>query len=237
MVHFAEWAKYGTLNDYFGLGVEALNIKFYFFNIIYTLAVIQRVYPSWRHNDLHLKNILVQKVNPATISYKFGRNNFVIPAIDASARFWDYDLSNCDEVKNAAILGYRNVYLGDETNDLYCPQFDLSTLFPSINARKFFAAGSDTDTFINMWVKFLDPEFKDADGQVHKVIGLIGILIAAQRNLDKIYTSYRNKDAVLTRISLDQLTPEFILLNDYYFNEFRRTDMTGIRADEYYHYP
>ena len=38
------------------------------FQIIYTLATIQRRFPSFRHNDLHLSNVLVQNLDTGTLT-------------------------------------------------------------------------------------------------------------------------------------------------------------------------
>ena len=61
--------------------------------------------------------------------------------------------------------------------------------------------------------------------------------VAAQRDLSLIKMKYKNRTGQLTEVSLDKLTPEFILRNDYYFNSLRRNNVTGITADEFYHYP
>ena len=207
LVYFAEWAKYGTLKDYLKLKIGALNVKILLFQIIYTMAVIQRVYPSWKHNDFHRENILIQKIENPIVHYQFERNNFIIPTIDASAMFWDYDHARSNEVKNS---GWVNRGSDNQIDDLI-------ELFISIQTGRFLL-DSDTNIFINTLTR---PEYITDPGET----------------LAKIYFRYRNKEAVLTRISLDQFTPEFILLNDYYFNEFRRISMTGITTGEFYHYP
>ena len=62
------------------------------FQLIYTYAIILDKYPSFRHNDLSVPNLLVQEINTQVLatrslpitspySYKFNDNNFVIPFI------------------------------------------------------------------------------------------------------------------------------------------------------------
>lgn len=61
----SEWAYKGDLHEYIRKTVKKKKdtrfLKIILFQIIYTLAVIQQEYPSFRHNDLKLNNILVQK--------------------------------------------------------------------------------------------------------------------------------------------------------------------------------
>ena len=140
LVYFAEWAEYGTLDDYFKLKKPSpTQFKALLFQVIYTLAVIQNAYPTWRHNDLHCENVLVQKVKKANIHYSFKGNNFIVPAMDTSIRFCDFDLADCDEIQNVKVrddierkkpddqdVEYQKDY---GISEIFCPQYDLVKLF------------------------------------------------------------------------------------------------------------
>ena len=100
LIYFAEWAEYGTLEKLLINRVfEACKVKILLFQTIYTLAVIQREYPSWRHNDFHPGNLLIQKVEMANMRYQFIGNNFMLPETDMSIKFWDYDIADAAKLK------------------------------------------------------------------------------------------------------------------------------------------
>ena len=63
----SEWCTYGNLKHYLAKQSNVFRDNpiywnILFFQIVLTLNIIQSVYPNFRHNDLHLKNILVQKI-------------------------------------------------------------------------------------------------------------------------------------------------------------------------------
>ena len=95
----SEWANSGDLLDYFRASINQMTTKSWriiFFQIISVLAVIQKKYPSFRHNDLKANNILLQKIsikdNPL-FKYKINNKEFYVPNIGFQIKIWDFDFA------------------------------------------------------------------------------------------------------------------------------------------------
>ena len=119
-VLMSEWCIYGTLKDF--LKQQNVNkirkfLPIIIFQLIYTLMVIQEKFPSFRHNDLHLGNILVDIVNKESkmvyqVNYKNKKYNFVIPSYGFQIRIWDFDFSCIDGLINNLKIN-NNQYLSN----------------------------------------------------------------------------------------------------------------------------
>lgn len=81
--------------------MTTFQLKALLFQVIYTLAAIQHLMPSFRHNDLHASNVLVQtfdgdqvlKSMPnACVEYEFRGTKFYIPVHKCAMRalLWDF---------------------------------------------------------------------------------------------------------------------------------------------------
>ena len=99
-VLISEWANGGDLLDYIKENYKTMKVKEWrviFFQILSVLAVIQKKYPSFRHNDLKPNNILVQvsEVNNKTLKFRYVINGheYYIPNIGAQIKLWDFDFS------------------------------------------------------------------------------------------------------------------------------------------------
>ena len=94
----SEWANSGDLLDYLRKNYKNMTLldwKVIFFQIISTLAVIQRKFPSFRHNDLKANNILlhtISRTNPK-FTYTVLKKKYVIPNIGLFVKLWDYDFA------------------------------------------------------------------------------------------------------------------------------------------------
>ena len=264
LIYFAEWAGHGSLFHILEMGPDPLYIKLVLFQIIYTLAVIQNEYPSWRHNDFLCQNILLQKhkmVVGNKINYQFKGNNFLVPAGDASVRFWDFDFSDCDEVKNDKVRS--KLFDEDElgVSELHCPQYDLVTLFRNLFDRKYLQdiEYADLQDFLlpiaNLEEDGLYTEGEEEEEEkgrkekiafkyrnkptdiFHQALSHDMLTSLAQRNLDKFDVQYINKKGKTIKTTLNKITAELLLLDSQYFNEFRVNSMAGIKVSEKYHYP
>ena len=63
VILISEWANGGDLLDFLRRNYKKLDLlhwKVIIFQILFTLAVIQKKYPGFRHNDLKANNILLQ---------------------------------------------------------------------------------------------------------------------------------------------------------------------------------
>lgn len=112
----SEWCSGGSLESYLEKNIHAFNrssiyLDVMFFQLFSMLTTIHRTYPSFRHNDLHLGNLLVEKFT-RNISKEFylyqiksivqpGKyTNYVIPNVGFQIRLWDYDMSCIDKIVN-----------------------------------------------------------------------------------------------------------------------------------------
>ena len=112
----SEWSSGGSLESYLQKNIHTFNsssiyLDVLFFQLFSLLTTIHRTYPSFRHNDLHLGNLLVEKFTP-NISKEFylyqiksitrpGKyTNYVIPNVGFQIRLWDYDMSCIEGIIN-----------------------------------------------------------------------------------------------------------------------------------------
>ncbi len=119
----SEWCFYGSLDNFLkSISLKKINkyLETIIFQIIYTLMVIQQEYPNFRHNDLNLRNILVDRINKKSqflyqIIYKDKEYSFEIPNFGFQTRLWDFDYSSIEgSIDNLKILGGEYKYYGIE---------------------------------------------------------------------------------------------------------------------------
>lgn len=113
-VLISEWCTGGALDSYIEdhlklFSKSSIYFDVLFFQLLSMLTTIHRTYPSFRHNDLHLGNLLVEKIPPTDKYYLYQvknitnpkkYTNYVIPNLNFQIRLWDYDLSTIDTVVN-----------------------------------------------------------------------------------------------------------------------------------------
>lgn len=99
-VLISEWANGGDLLDYIRENYKSMKVKEWrviFFQILSVLAVIQKKYPAFRHNDLKPNNILVQvsEINNKTLKFRYviNGNEYYVPNIGAQIKLWDFDFA------------------------------------------------------------------------------------------------------------------------------------------------
>lgn len=140
----SEWCSHEDLKIYLSKNFELFKKNpiywnILFFQIIYTLTVIQMKYPNFRHNDLHLKNILVQETNTHKsdnylyhLKIKHKDYYFVIPDIGIQIRIWDYDWSSIDKLVTNKKAVQKNRHIPNRTFDLFCCMFLLEKVYKGI---------------------------------------------------------------------------------------------------------
>lgn len=97
-VVISEWANRGDLSMFLKNHYKKLKLIHWqsiFFQIIFTLTIIQTKYPTFRHNDLKANNILISKIDECKklLYYKVLNNEFILPAIGYSIYLWDFDFA------------------------------------------------------------------------------------------------------------------------------------------------
>jgi len=84
----------GDLLDRWGAGTTDFQAKVVLFQVVWTLAVIQRRYPTFRHNDLSLANLLVVAAPETGVTqYIWDDRVYSIPNIGYQVVLWDFNLS------------------------------------------------------------------------------------------------------------------------------------------------
>ena len=96
----SEWANGGDLLEYMRANLQNMDLKEWrvlLFQILSVLAVIQKKYPSFRHNDMKANNILMQKIDDGEVGnffqYDIDDTKFFIPNIGYQIKLWDFDFA------------------------------------------------------------------------------------------------------------------------------------------------
>ena len=96
----SEWANSGDLLYYIRKNYKNFKTKHWrsiFFQLLSVLAIIQSKYPSFRHNDLKMNNLLVNEIaiSPKDNKYFYKINNQVyhVPNIGFQIKLWDFDFA------------------------------------------------------------------------------------------------------------------------------------------------
>ena len=89
------------------------------FQVLHTLAIIQERYPTFRHNNLDLKNIYcyLKEKNSSTYEYKLDGNTFIIPNIGLEIKITNFEEANIlNEIDNESIID--SLKTNDNTYDI-----------------------------------------------------------------------------------------------------------------------
>ncbi len=134
----SEWVNGGDLLDMLrkeGHKLSLMEWKVIIFQIIFTLAVIQKKYPSFRHNDLKANNILMEITNKnssdAAFAYEYDNQIFHVPDVGMQIRFWDFDFATIPNIINnqKVMADYTSAANIDETPNRY---YDVHYFFISL---------------------------------------------------------------------------------------------------------
>jgi len=98
-----------------------LYLDIFFFQIIYTILSIQKVFPYFTHNDLFMRNILgkSEKDNGNYYTYKFNKKTYRVPQKRFFPKINDFGLTNLNE-KYKDVKLYKSEY-----KDIYNIIFDV----------------------------------------------------------------------------------------------------------------
>jgi len=203
-----EWADNGDLLMFLKKNYRKLDLKFWktiFFQLLFTLAKIHELYPSFRHNDLKANNILIssfrdysRELKKEYFCYRINKNDYCIPYIGYIIGIWDFDFAcipgKIDNLKVSAQWTKR-INVNPEQNKYY-----------------------DTHYFFNTLIKkgFL-PEIMTSSKVPKEVGEFINRIIPIEYQRDKKYLS--EKGRILINIEL--FTPLQIIENDPFFKEFQ----------------
>jgi len=103
----SEWANGGDLLQYIKNNqLNFLEIKSILFQLLYTLAIIQNKYPSFKHNDLKTNNILITVVEKNCEEYiqyiitddEDKKYIFNVNNVGLNIKIWDFDFASIDNL-------------------------------------------------------------------------------------------------------------------------------------------
>lgn len=119
------------------------------FGVLYTLAVLHKAYPGFRHNDLSTNNVLIKKLRkPSSTGYKFESMTFYVPHMPVFVAISDYDFThvpNHATLTNERIVS-RKYRVTDTPNKTYDTHFFLKSVLKNLVASKRHA--SETFAFL-----------------------------------------------------------------------------------------
>ena len=154
----SEWANNGDLLDYIRQNYKKMTTRDWriiFFQIISVLAVIQKKYPTFRHNDLKANNILLQNINVDNtfnkFKYKINGKEYVIPNIGLQIKIWDFDFAcipGLVDNKKVSAEWTNKINVNCKKNQYY----DIHFFFNTLTKKGFFPQFWE-DNIVNSKVK------------------------------------------------------------------------------------
>lgn len=116
LIYVSEFARRGDFNSWLQEPSRTTDdLRIAIFQLVFTMACIQSIDPSFRHNDMSLTNVLIQEVEipegyaDHLYHYQFEQQHFLIPIQNFSLRLWDFDFANSQFLPN------RKVFVGPPT--------------------------------------------------------------------------------------------------------------------------
>lgn len=204
-VLISEWANGGDLLDYIRKNYKKFKTKHWrviFFQILSVLAVIQKKYDSFRHNDLKANNILVQEIGKSsTTNNKFKHDingqEYVVPNIGINIKIWDFDFATIPGiVDNAKVEAEwtNKINVKPKKNRYY----DVHYFFNTLTKNGFFS------------------EFYESEKISGSVKEFVRRVVPLQYASGKYVT-----DRGRIKINKEVTTPDKILKTDEFFKKMR----------------
>jgi serine/threonine protein kinase len=145
-VLYLEYYSFGSIKRLLGKYADKLRKLHYrviLFHVIWTLAALNKKFPTFRHNDLHLDNVFIDDRVTTKGSIRYG--DFTVPNIGMNAVLGDFGFANmqADGFKNAKVQSgeykaeYGIVPDSDYRYDLHFFLSDLYTISADADVRKF----------------------------------------------------------------------------------------------------
>lgn len=116
---------------------DEVSLRAMVFQIVYTLAALQKLMPGFRHNDLSTNNVLVKRLrSKPLLSYTFGGQTYYT-AVPVLVALSDYDFThvpNAPGLMNERVIGGKYKVDG-RANDSYDTHFFLKSVMKCIQKR------------------------------------------------------------------------------------------------------
>ncbi len=218
-VLMTEWANLGELSDYIDKNKSNWNRDVWnvmIFQMLAMLALIQEKYPSFRHNDLSLANILVQntRIVPLDVTeyggyYKYTINGktYCVPDIGFRLLLTDFDYATIKE------LDISNEKINNECTKKFGTVIDQNPSF-------------DCHMMLN-WLYYISLELQYFENKHTSIpYNLIELREFLTSTIDECYRGNNNRYLKYGRFRngkkvIEKLVPKNILENDPYFEKYR----------------
>ena len=135
---YSEYANSGTLKSFSKKNKDnilPIHFRTIVTQVLYNLYRIQKKYPTFRHNDLHADNILINSTNPSRVKlFKVHNSTLKVHDIGIQALISDYGLSTMNGIKNPEVdndpkLFYKTKSgIFRESHPMYDVQYFLNAL-------------------------------------------------------------------------------------------------------------
>jgi hypothetical protein len=137
---YQEYANGGDLIGFltkYRTVVQDVHLKTIVFQILWTLYTIQKSVPSFRHNDLHLGNVLLDFNGRAEggTKYAVGSQMYTVPSVGVRALISDFGWSDMKGAKNRNITAdtCQSYGICRDSSKLYDAHFFLNSMLFSLN--------------------------------------------------------------------------------------------------------
>jgi len=104
---YTEYANNGTLKSFIRnnkKNILPIHFRTIITQVLYNLYRIQKKYPSFRHNDLHFENILINSTSPSRVKlFKVNNSTLKVHDIGIQALISDFGLSTMKGLKNPEV--------------------------------------------------------------------------------------------------------------------------------------
>jgi hypothetical protein len=130
------YQEYANGGDFLGIirkyhhMIKPIHIKTIVFQVLITLMNIQKEFPSFKHNDLHLGNILVDLAYKKSGTTQY--DNFYVPNIGLRALINDYGFATMDSVPNPKVVTKqyaKNYGIAPDSHKMFDAHMFLNALY------------------------------------------------------------------------------------------------------------
>ena len=236
MILIGEWAE-STFNRVLREGISEEAIRGLIFQTVLTLYIIHDVFPSFRHNDLHLSNVLVQTIEIKELLRlrRLNDKNRICVKYTVNGTKYYLDLENCPY----RILIWDMYYGSIDSAD--AERHSLSLVVPT--KKQLFCSADRSENRICTNQYFDLHKFFDS---LHYVIGLDKKRVISRELTDLINLvvpdqlkcmskGLTHKDKTDMRLwEARHITPIEVLRQPY-FDTFRRAPVSRTVVREYQH--